>query len=1795
MFASPDANWSKRKPRTTQPHTSNYSDPYQQPSNSTRSGSSNNGLTYNASGSAQARPSHRRIASDKDRLTPYAYTSSPPPPPTRGGYTSDSSRSAAGTPQPHRPSNTTRPSYDSDGGFVPKLGPGAWELRAKASDRGTAREGRKEDRSTARAASPVVTEPTKAETPEPIRDEAPLASSSSALVRTTTSTSTEVVRTKELSNEDMVAPAVTSRELAHSRKRRERSSSPLERSSSPSTETIAKEPRKTRDTPSPRELALSGKHRERSSSPSTEIVSKESRKTGDTPTSRELVLSGKRRERSASPSTEIISKESRKTGGTPPVASASTTRRHGSFDALLDHPPPTKQLVIEVPNSPRPLSPPHEPKLIPSPPPAPLFMPLYLPDQTPVIDVPIVMRAEKSREKRRERTTKSVKLIASVPEDTMVTDSPAEVLDFPRPAVNVWPKYLRLPESPLPDDQRFPSPANPPLDLTKDEEAILYQAPLPTTIPPAVSEITPATSVVTTTISTTAAPAVPSTPRLLPTTSIIRPRRGSNGSVSVTRPSRIRNDSIDDMVVPLIVSPSSVNEDPLQQSALPTSPVEEVAVAPTAASISPKLQEVRNTPERKGSGHEVVIKDVEEDPMSFFDLASPPPMKHHSFDMPPARTPIPPIEAAAPIARTTSSAERVYNTRRRSRSGSASAGHAHSVVPASETPPAEVTIPTASSSPTVAPPAPQPSTGTATRASPSPMLLPPPAIRRSSSRTGPMSATSASTAPEVSKPIIASAPVDSIPSEMRQIAAMTRSRNSTVPVADEVVVAAPSVNVATKPSNVIVPTTEPGVAMIHTGPASTPPTIRRSSRIVVATTSTPTQASAPAVAVVDPTPSIAPRSSEAAPAMISAPLAIIAADIVVAKASASDEPVRGPSPVTALAQVLASASALATRPTTTPALNTPPERRQPFLPDYSRHWAPKRSNSGDSLPPIHSVSDNVSKAVTQPPPAPPTVPPASATTISPALKSSETSVVVSKPASVLPELAPGLTETFDDWFLEMNDQIRTLVDMPDEALKSTQSHVVAESIVGRSKDTLPSHIASDEPKVNPPRSRTSSLFSRIPFRGLSSDDTRSIHAKEAEQSARQSIIHQLRSTDSLGRTAESTLSEMRTEKSSSEEEGETGSVIGRAIETPPPTLEPGIVSTNSSPAVHQGRHPIQDSGLINTRHESPTSIRERHVRRPSLLAERSFLDEIDSVVPSAIEETGHTATLKLNVEETARVRRTPSPIPPTEPEPRALPGREVQQSKAQRADRKQAGVTGKAPTSIPMSLRRPSMEKVITSAVSNALTSSSEESVALAAPVLHDAGVGRSNGKISGVTALPRSKADAPMQSPLTPAPPPEEAVQSSSVPPPKDLDLSSPAPVLKETPHPTAAGTRPRTRSAGREMPSQNSANVRHGILRTSASRQGAALRAAAQASGQEKSVSTTTGGRQRIETLTSKAALPVAPAVPAPPPVPSIATPTVIPNPSSSRKISEPSRPAAHAPLASTTSTPSEPQRRQRTTTAPSGPSRSKVPPPVPMPKAPSPVPPPKAPSPVPPQPPVQPRSESPASINSDYIEVAPAPDPVPAKARGGLFTFFKRHENPPKVSSRSGKSQGSQTPSPSASTDALEPPLIYRTTSKTKPPVPPVPPIPPIPPVPPIPSSARVPASPIPAERPSRHAETSRPPLPKSSSSRKAGTRKVAQPKEREKGLMSLFGSKTRAVRTSQASMEAVLGSSNNYLSPTPSTPMEIPPSPLPSRDPALAVYEWRNYDAANQKEGKRRHRPGVTWADLGSEPPGSPRAL
>lgn len=66
-------------------------------------------------------------------------------------------------------------------------------------------------------------------------------------------------------------------------------------------------------------------------------------------------------------------------------------------------------------------------------------MPLHLPDRSPIVNLPVVKKAEKTktRSKKRELAASSVKCIASIPEGAVALDAPPEVEDFPKPAVNV--------------------------------------------------------------------------------------------------------------------------------------------------------------------------------------------------------------------------------------------------------------------------------------------------------------------------------------------------------------------------------------------------------------------------------------------------------------------------------------------------------------------------------------------------------------------------------------------------------------------------------------------------------------------------------------------------------------------------------------------------------------------------------------------------------------------------------------------------------------------------------------------------------------------------------------------------------------------------------------------------------------------------------------------------------------------------------------------------------------------------------------------------------------------------------------------------------------------------------------------------------------------------------------------------------------------------------------------------------------------------------------------------------------
>ncbi|KAG8995324.1 hypothetical protein FRB94_009271, partial [Tulasnella sp. JGI-2019a] len=135
------------------------------------------------------------------------------------------------------------------------------------------------------------------------------------------------------------------------------------------------------------------------------------------------------------------------------------------------------------------------------------------------------------------------------------------------------------------------------------------------------------------------------------------------------------------------------------------------------------------------------------------------------------------------------------------------------------------------------------------------------------------------------------------------------------------------------------------------------------------------------------------------------------------------------------------------------------------------------------------------------------------------------------------------------------------------------------------------------------------------------------------------------------------------------------------------------------------------------------------------------------------------------------------------------------------------------------------------------------------------------------------------------------------------------------------------------------------------------------------------------------------------------------------------------------------------------------------------------------------------------------------APPKARQGLSNLVGRFEE--SLWPQSEESRGSQTASPSASTEALQPTAAHRTIGKIKLPKPALSPVP-----------QRATLSPTPFERSPNQAKSLRPLFPKFGSSH-------TLPKEKKKGLTSLFGSKTKVVSAPRASMEAVLGSPDHRL--------------------------------------------------------------
>ncbi|KAG8932360.1 hypothetical protein FRC01_014431 [Tulasnella sp. 417] len=663
------------------------------------------------------------------------------------------------------------------------------------------------------------------------------------------------------------------------------------------------------------------------------------------------------------------------------------------------------------------------------------------------------------------------------------------------------------------------------------------------------------------------------------------------------------------------------------------------------------------------------------------------------------------------------------------------------------------------------------------------------------------------------------------------------------------------------------------------------------------------------------------------------------------------------------------------------------------------------------------------------------------------------------------------------------------------------------------------------------------------------------------------------------------------------DEPDDASTIGHALDMfPPPPPVGQAIDTPPTEPVRQGRYPITVPDVkMSSRMDSPPTIRERHIRRPSLQVEQ--LPEIRSESPVEVKRPNPApvqAPVPTPPEPVAERTAAPAPAPAVQfhpPPPPAVhptmgasPSKESIQLPQRVTERKVA--PSKPPTTLPpsMSLKRPSLERVPTGTPASSTTPPQ----AAAAPIsTRDRSASASSKLPIPVSQIQPSaasqKTEPPPLPPTNPPPPvpqPSGHSHSRSNGTIRDFDIGSPAPAARPT-LPTSSeepirSIRSRTRTHEREASAPSAtpspadprahSSSRHG--HSASARNGASLPSSRAHAGLEPS--------SKVPPLPSKVSEAPA-AAPAPPPR------HVEPSPPEAPP--KPSHPSRHAPpTASSAPASKDPHRRHR---APlDNPTASPAPPPLPkLPRDPSPV------------PVTRHRSESPVGSGSsqvtDIVPGVPAKAPATSKRTGLLRGLFSRGDaSRGEVSSKSSSRRAPLPPPPashqSSSSERVDiPPVPSRpAASRSKPPTT----------APPTHHHRSTP-SPVPSITAQRRAEptptsrsgSSRPPIPAAAAPASV-PRKTSAPKD--KGILSSVSNmfnRRQHYAVSAASLEAVLGASNNNpTSPTPSN-INLEISDTPDRNGA--VMTWRTREAAAQKTKIRR--PGVTFADLGSEP-GSPTA-
>ena len=787
--------------------------------------------------------------------------------------------------------------------------------------------------------------------------------------------------------------------------------------------------------------------------------------------------------------------------------------------------------------------------------------------------------------------------------------------------------------------------------------------------------------------------------------------------------------------------------------------------------------------------------------------------------------------------------------------------------------------------------------------------------------------------------------------------------------------------------------------------------------------------------------------------------------------------------------------------------STAPSAHRPFLPDYTRHIRKRSSSTTSQIKVVDDRATTPNEASPIEVPVPSTIARSAEST----LLNSTTQRPDDEP---LPPAAPAQIVT--------EAPSRRLSHHPNRSSRIPASHSHHDSVVTDSKSAKPpidqpkaahdqvKHMVTmaplPDPAVEPPKP-TDVRNEPDLIRGVSSRPLS--RAPVSSRPRRSDRSHRLGETESNSETNDSPVDDIPTRPRAIVlsspvpvykppiEVSEGDDVIHSGYDAPSSLHH--VVDTPADQSTKQGRFPILDIDSMTPRSDAVHSIRDRHVRRPSLQVDK--IPEIRSISPLELEKVKPSEPEQEIVQPPAPIS-DPEPIQRQEESPRSrMPALEVPIGPTQpERTHKLSGTSKPSAALLHPSLRRMMPDKVPTLAKINNPVWSDPRSTQLQELESTDFGTIQLSSPIAAPAPLAQPERTGEVVRPSFIQTRSSPAVVSST-PAPNEFDIGSPVipfqrpiqppPAPEETDWPG----RTRSRSNAREpsIAQGPSTNPPTSVppLRSSptpSSRQaGSSPVPAARTSALPSS--------KRLQSHAMVEPAPVEPQLdePAPP----------VRRPEAKPVTAAPPVPdAMQKPLRSALRNTSHQSNRHRQIV--NEPAFESSPPP-PVPKLPPVVaPPPKAPSPIPP--PLHHRPSTPGSSSSDVDPVAP----VKAK-KGGLFRqFWKGESKPPTIQPSHEKSDSSS--------------LLSRTTSKQKDPVP-------------ILSSSAQRSSPVPPP-PAQSVKYSTP-IPRSGGSNSSMPSAAApssilrKPPPKDKGILSsvnnLFGAKRQHRTVSSASLEAVLGAS------------------------------------------------------------------